>query len=245
MNQYQLQNEILRLSRASRPEIILVKPAKSAAARLGVFASSFNPITNAHLALIEQAASQFSLEQVLALAGVSNADKQDYDCPLLVRLEMLELALRAKDNVSMGISSTPFFVDMIDAIAQAFPSSTSPYFIVGFDTFVRIIDFEGRYLNRYYRSFSDPSQPLTYLLSKGHLIVAARSGQGATQLAEIAAREPRIAADRVLFLDFPPDLAERSATEVRNRIRDGAAVTGLVPPSVEHYILTNRLYGAR
>jgi nicotinate-nucleotide adenylyltransferase len=242
MKEDRIQHEINRLSGASIPEIALIKRAETGGPRLGVFASSFNPVTTAHVALMELAAVTFSLDQVLALAGVSNADKQAYDCPLWFRIEMLELALGSRQDVSIGISSTPFFVDMIDAIARAIQGGVSPYFIVGFDTFIRIVDLESRYLSRYNRSFSDRSQPLSYLLSTGRLIVAARSGHGATEIAQMAAREPLISSGRVLYLDFPSDLGERSATEVRNRVRDGASITGLVAPAVERFIESNRLY---
>jgi nicotinate (nicotinamide) nucleotide adenylyltransferase len=244
MKRDRFQDRILQLGRTGRPEIVFVTRAATSGPRLGVFSSSFNPITTAHVALIEQAASAFSLDEVLALAGTANADKQTYDCPLGVRLEMLHLALGGKENVSIGISSTAFFVDIIDAIARAYPSGASPYFIVGFDTFVRILDFEGRYLDRYDRSFSDRSQVLEYLLSASHLIVAARKGHGSSELAEMSAREPHLAADRVLFLDCPADLGERSATEVRVRIRAGLGISGLVPSAVESYIQANRLYSA-
>ena len=233
---------MLELSRASRPEILLVKRTEILGPRLGVFASSFNPITTAHVALIDRAARAFSLEQVLALAGVSNADKQVYDCPLDVRLEMLEMALGCVSNVSIGISSTAFFVDMIDPIARAFRSGVTPYFIVGFDTFVRILDFESRYLPRYDRAFSDRSAAVGYLLSASYLIVASRAGQGRKEISELVAREPGIAADRVLFLDFPADLGERSATEVRERVRAGLGIAGLVAPAVADFIRDRRLY---
>jgi nicotinic acid mononucleotide adenylyltransferase len=85
---------------------------------------------------------------------------------------------------------------------------------------------------------------LEYLLSASHLIVAARKGQGSSKLAEVSAREPQLAAGRILFLDFPADLGERSATEVRERIGAGLGISGLVPSAVESYIQANRLYSA-
>jgi nicotinate-nucleotide adenylyltransferase len=242
MNRDRFDDEILRLSQAVRPEILLVKRATIAGPCLGVFAASFNPVTTAHIALIDQAASRFSLHHVLALAGVSNADKRLYDCPLSQRLEMLELALGPRDNVSIGISSTAFFVDMVEPIARSWPSGLSLYFIVGFDTFIRIIDFEGRYLGRYDKRFSDRSAVIEYLLGASRFIVASRRGLGGGELAELVGREPRLSGDRVLFLDLPVDLAERSATEVRERLRAGLGITGLVPAAVERYIQANKLY---
>src|SRR5215470_7775243 len=242
MKQNRFQDQILQLSRARRPEILLVKRMEIRGPRLGVFASSFNPITTAHTALMDRAAAAFALDQVLALAGVSNADKQAYDCPLDVRLEMLELALGCAANVSVGISSTAFFVDMIDPIIRAFPGGVSPYFIVGFDTFIRILDFDSRYLPRYDRAFADRCAALDYLLSASHLIVASRAGQGKKELSELVAREPRLPADRVLSLDFPADLGERSATQVRAHVRAGLPVAGLVTPAVADFIQARRLY---
>ena len=244
MNEKLVQREILRLNQVPVPEIVLIKTAAASGPGVGVFSSSFNPTTTAHVALIEGAARTFSLDQIVALAGVSNADKQGYDCPLAVRIAMLELALGANDKVSIGISSSPFFVDMVDAISRVIPQATSPYFIVGFDTFVRILDVDGRYVDRYCTKFADRCQALAHLLSTSYLIVAARSGRGASEIAGIAAREPLITPDRVLHLDFPADLGEMSASEVRNRIRSGREIAGLVPAAVEDYIHRNGLYAA-
>jgi nicotinate-nucleotide adenylyltransferase len=238
------QDKILELSQASGPEIVLTKRAKAAGSRLGVFASSFNPVTNAHVALMEQAASVFSLNEVLALAGLSNADKEAFESPLGARVEMLELGLESLDRTSIGISSTPFFVDMIDPIKRACPAAESLYFIVGYDTLVRIVDREGRYLARYNTCFSSATEALEYLLSESWLIVASREGKGEHEIAEVIAGEPPAVARRILFLDFPADLGERSATEVRRLLRAGRSVSGLVAPAVAAFIQANGLYSA-
>jgi nicotinic acid mononucleotide adenylyltransferase len=223
---------------------VLARRAKAGGPRLGVFASSFNPVTSAHVALIEHAARSLSLNEVLALAGVSNADKTDYDCPLGARLEMLELAVASNDRVSIGISSTPFFVDMIEPIARACPTAGLPYFIVGFDTFVRIVDRESRYFGKYQTKFSDTTKAFEYLLSASRLIVASRGGKGEREIAELVAGTRCPVTDCIFFLDFPADLGERSATEVRQLARAGRPISGLVAPAVEAFIRANRLYSA-
>src|SRR5215472_1575940 len=78
---------------------------KAGVPRLGVFASSFNPVTCAHLELMRRAAEQYSLDEVIALAGILNADKTSYDCPLSDRLKMLLLAIPDDAPLSVGISS--------------------------------------------------------------------------------------------------------------------------------------------
>src|SRR5262249_20572379 len=243
MNQDRFRDELLSLS-GGHQGVVLVKRAETSGPRLGGFASSFNPVTTAHGELIGQAASRFSLDEVLALAGTSNADKETYDCPLSVRLQMMEMAFADSRNISIGISSTAFFVDMVDLIAHAYPSPPSLYFIVGFDTFVRILDLDGRYLHRYKGAFRDPFSVLDYLLSASHLIVASRSGRGEGEIADVAARVPGLPADRILFLEFPRYLGERSSTEVRQRIQAGLGISGLVAPAVEAFIQANNLYSA-
>ena len=242
MKKERFQDEILELTHARRPEIVLIKRAKTRGRRLGVFASSFNPVTNAHVALMEQAASVFSLNEVLALAGLLNADKEDYDSPLSARLEMLEIGLAGVEHASVGISSTPFFVDMIDPIKRAYPRAESLYFIVGFDTFVRIIDREGRYLTRYQTSYSNTGEALGRLLSASCLIVASRAGKGEREIADLIGGELSHVGERIHFLYFPPELGDRSATEVRQLLRAGRPISGLVAPAVADYIQANRLY---
>jgi len=42
-------------------------------------------------------------------------------------------------------------------------------------------------------------------------------------------REAREIVERVKYLEIPIDVAERSATEVRELVRSGKSITGLVP----------------
>src|SRR5215831_12008168 len=167
-----LEKLIGQASESRHPEIFFVKRMKAAGPRLGVFASSFNPVTCAHLELMRRAAEQYSLDEVIALAGILNADKTTYDCPLSDRLKMLLLAIPDDAPVSVGISSSAFFVDMVEAITPCYPPDAEIYFVVGFDTFERILDPENKYVNRYYRRFADGSEAIAYLLERSHLIVA-------------------------------------------------------------------------
>lgn len=226
----------------SEPALDILNRAQQRGRRLGVFASSFNPPTVAHIELIRRASKTFSLDESLALASPRNADKIDYECSLEDRLAMLRLGLADDGSVSIGLSTHPFYVDMVEAIERAYPLETDLHFIVGFDTFERVVDSENRYTARYHRHYRDRIEALNYLFDRSKFIVAGRAGAGLDNLRSLFEREPCLPADRVAFLDFPPDLGEISATEARNRLRSGAAITGLVPPRVERYIFEHRLY---
>jgi nicotinate-nucleotide adenylyltransferase len=233
---------IERTDPSGEPGIEIIKQAEATGLRLGVFASSFNPPTVAHVELMQRAAEAFSLDEILALAGAANADKLQYECSLEDRLAMLALSLADVSRVSIGLSSHAFYADMIDAFGRVWPPETDLQFIVGFDTFERVLDVEDRYTRRYYREFNNRIEALQYLFGRSRFIVAGRAGAGLHSVRLLVDREPVVPADRVSYLDFPTDLGELSATEVRKRRRAGRPIKGLVPGAVEDYIQQHGLY---
>ena len=226
----------------SEPEIRLVSRAGDPGRRLGVFSSSFNPLTVAHIEVMRAAADAVGLDELVALAGKTNADKSSYECPLESRIEMLMAGLSYTANMSIGISSSAFFVDKVDAFARVYPPSTRLHFIVGFDTFERIIDVGQRYTASYHRRFAGREEALRHLLSACRLIVAPRLDKGFEEFQSLAARAPSGLEDRCVYLDLAPELRRRSSSEVRRRLAAGEPVTGLVPAAVERYIEEHRLY---
>ena len=237
-----LKKIIERVQAGSEPHIELIKRATVSGPRLGVFAASFNPITTAHVELMRRAASQFSLDETLALAGKTNADKDSYECSLEDRISMLALAAADDARVSLGLSSHAYYVDMIDALERAYEPETDLHFILGFDTFERVLDPDERYTAKYFLRFDTRTDALRYLLSRSRLIVAARAGADYASVRALIEREQAEVGERILYLDFPSDLGEQSATEVRSRVRAGQSIAGLVPPAVEDYIYERGLY---
>lgn len=233
---------IERADPRGEPRIELIKRVSPIASRLGVFASSFNPPTVAHVELMNRAAEAFSLDEILALAGNANADKLEYECALEDRLAMLTLAFADQPRTSIGLSSRAFYVDMIEALERVYPRETDLHFIVGFDTFERVLDLENRYTERYYRRFNGRIEVLQQVFDRARLIVAGRSGAGLDSVTRLVEREPVLPLERVLYLDFPDDLGQLSATAVRENRSAGKAITGLVPPAVEEYIQKHGLY---
>jgi nicotinate (nicotinamide) nucleotide adenylyltransferase len=233
---------INRAERSREPYIELIRRVENRGPRLGVFSSSFNPPTTAHVELIRRAMELFSLDEVLALPGTANADKADYECALEDRIRMLASAFDKHERVSIGLASTAYYVDMVDALRRVYSPETRLHFILGFDTFERVLDYQGKYTDRYFRKFADRDEALACLLSESTLIVANRAGAALDDLAALVEREPRISPGQVLYLDFPAELGERSASEVRKRISSGLPVSGFVPAGVEAYIREHNLY---
>lgn len=155
---------------------------------------------------------------------------------------MLKLTFWDARGVSIGLSSHAFYVDMLEAIARVYPAETDLHFIVGFDTFERVIDPEDRYTARYHRRFRDRDEALRYLFARSSFIVAGRTGAGLEHVKQLIECEPGLPRERIAYLDFPATLGEISATDVRNRLVSGAPITALVPAQVERYILEHGLY---
>ncbi len=226
----------------NQPMIHVINERNLNCHHLGVFGSSYNPVTTAHLELMRLAAEQFKLDRMLALAGIANADKTSYDCPLEVRLQMLRLATQDYSLYEIGLSSHPYFVDQLDALQTVYPDETEFCFIVGLDTFERIVDRDDKYTRFYHRKFTDRSDSLEYLMNRSSLIVASRAGEGLSEVQALTKLLPDAVRDKVFYLEFPADLGEQSASEVRRKMRDGESVKGLVHPAVERFIDEHRLY---
>lgn len=236
-----LQQIVASADPQGEPRIEMIKRAACGGPRIGVFASSFNPVTVAHLELMRRALVEFSLDEILAVAGRANADKSNYECTLEDRLQMLRLAMSNEARMAIGLSSHAFYVDMLEALAPLYPQSDL-HFVVGFDTFERVLDRDSRYTAKYHRPFSDRLAALRSLFSQCRFIVAGRAGAGHKDVRALLADEPADFSERVSYLDFPADLGERSASEVRAGVRAGQSVTGLVPAAVEAYITAHGLY---
>jgi nicotinate (nicotinamide) nucleotide adenylyltransferase len=231
------------IAHSEKPAIGFLRQTSGNGNRLGVFASSFNPITTAHIELMRQARERFALDETLALAGMTNADKSQYDCSLEDRLRMIELALQDTTQTSIGLSSHAFFVDMLDALETAYDAQTRLHFIVGFDTFERVLDPFDKYTKLYHRNFTDRNEALKSLLTRSRLIVAGRKGAKHQDVDKLASQLPVTLSDRITYLDFPDDLAEHSATQVRTRLRQRLSINEFVPDEVARYIQKRGLYG--
>jgi len=239
-----LRQIIERVDPQRNPHIEFAREARQRGKRVGVFASSFNPTTTAHVELTRMAAERFSLDETLALAARTNADKTDYDCSLEERLQMLALAFEGDERVSIGVCSHAFFVDVVEALERAYGRETGLHFVVGFDTFERVIDCEDKYTHRYHRKFKDRVEALGYLLERSRLVVAGRAGAGYEEVRSVVERELGGGGERVLYLETPAEIGEMSATEVRSRVRAGLSIEGLVPAAVAAYIKERKLYVA-
>jgi nicotinic acid mononucleotide adenylyltransferase len=200
--------------------VVAPRPA-AARGRIGLLPGSFNPPTEAHVALAA-AGRAAGLAAVVYLLSKRTVDKERVTgLRLEERLAMLrELAAASGDAVAFV--NRGLYVDLARAMREAQPGAAELVFLVGHDKIVQIFD------RRYY---ADRDAALGELFGLSSFLVAPRAGAGQDELADLLA-EPanRAFADRVRALP----LAERYRDVSSTRARAGAEPA--LPPLVQAYL---------
>lgn len=108
--------------------------------RIGFFGGCFNPVTNAHLQLIEKVIKQENLDKVYFVPMGDLYEKKEL-IPLTHRIKMLELAFENQDKMEiLNISNTnqkTSAIDTFQMIDEKFPEAER-FFIMGSDNFEKM-----------------------------------------------------------------------------------------------------------
>lgn len=198
--------------------------------RLGVLSGSFNPLTCSHVRLAELAAERHALREVAFELAVANVDKQAAADELAARLWVLRQYAHRWGNLSVVACSHGRFIDKVRAFEEAYPEDTELFFIVGFDTLVRVFD------PRYY---TDPEAELAELFARSRFIVANRGTTTPEEIRQWLEEPPRRRyAHRIHLIELDEFHAKISSTEVRTRIAAGKSIAELVPEEVVSVVET-------
>jgi nicotinate (nicotinamide) nucleotide adenylyltransferase len=233
-----LAEQINHLRRLEESSILLFRKAPQGISRrhgrLGIFAASFNPPTQAHLALIRRAIRLGNLDEMLVLLDAQAMDKEITGAPLEDRLIMLKKLFQRNPKVSIGISNRGLFVEKLLPLRRLYPLSAGFVFVVGFDTAVRIMD------KKYY---PNRNEALDKLFGLCEFLVANREGDGVDSFEDFFAKEGnRCYRDKVSLITLSSRFSFHSSSLVREKITEGHPVDDLVPRSILQYIKERGLY---
>lgn len=204
--------------------------------RLGVLPASFNPPTLAHRALVAEARKWERLDEVLVLLDIRAMDKRPVEASFEDRLRMIRLAFGRDPKVSIGLSNRGLFVEKLEALRGWYPEGVELFFIVGFDTILRVLD-EKYYPNR--------TEALDHLFNQCRFLVANRGLMDEGAFLRLFRRpENRAYRGRVSFFTLPGELSTLSSSEIREALRQGRSVSGGLPRSVLRFIKKRGLYGS-
>ena len=196
--------------------------------KYGIYGGSFDPIHIGHVALADSAVRECGLDKLIFMPAFISPFKQDrkvtdgHD-----RCGMIEAALKVnsafclsryelnKKGTSYTIETLRHWDDLLDG---------DLYFVLGFDSAVQVNTwYEGEEILRNY-----------------HLITARRPDTDYSEgMRIIESFREKYGAD-ITVMEMPP--VDASSTNIRNLIKEGKPITGLVPPGVEEYIIEHQLY---
>jgi nicotinic acid mononucleotide adenylyltransferase len=225
---FALQDAFAALDPAGEPRAIVVAAARESVA-IGILAGSFDPLTEAHLALAQVALESGGVGAVYFALSRHTVNKEARQRPTDAdRALALKLWLRGRERHGLLLFNRGLYVDQALAARAAFPGARVIRFIVGFDKAEQIFD------PRYY---ADRDAALRTLFGAVELLVAPRAGAGADELAALLDRpENRPFRDAVRALPFDAAYADASSTAVREALRAGRSVDRLVPQGALDFI---------
>jgi len=188
-------------------------------ARIGILGGTFDPPHNGHIAIAIAALNELELSKVIFIPAKNPPHKiASILAPAEHRINMLRLAIDGLpdfevSDIELKREGLSFTADTLEELGALYPHDEL-VLIIGADN---VSEMEGWH------------QPMRIL---SLATVAAANRPDFFPAGRLA--------DRVINFWMPP--TDISSTEIRNRIRAGLSISGLVTSRVENYILVNKLY---
>ncbi len=227
-----------QLNPDTEPQALLVADSPVPQANIIVFPGSFNPPTNAHIALLQQAhvfARDYEPVHLYAAISKRTVDKEQVERPTwLDRIDLLHTVLHTYlQDTGIILFNRGLYVEQAQALRSSFPGIQRIFFLLGFDKIVQIFD------PRYYK---DRDASLVALFKLAELLVAPRGNDGENELNALLHRpENERFAHFVHPLTFDAQYRSISSTLIR---QGNTASLHDVPREVQQFIRDTHAYEA-
>lgn len=190
--------------------------------RIGIFGGTFDPVHTGHLAIAKAFLDSHEIDELWIMPAPDPPHKsQDLILPFTERLQLLELGFGNWENIVISdfekkLSVPSYSLRTIQNLKKRYPDKEF-FFCLGSDSLEN--------LTTWYR-YKELSKECIFL-------VAVRPGFNKDKV------ETDILKRCILVPHTPIDI---SSTQIRQFIKQGRDITGLVPDSVKDYILSQKLY---
>jgi nicotinate-nucleotide adenylyltransferase len=197
--------------------------------KIGVLGGTFDPIHLGHLAIAEEARRLLALSQVIFMpAGQPYFKDTSVISPAEDRVKMLELAVAGQpayliSRLEIERPGPSYAVDSIAKIKAQLNPADELFFIMGWDSLLS--------LHLWHEAVR--------LIKLCRILAAPRPGYPPPDLRLLEPDLPGIARRATVM---PGPLIDISATLIREKVRRGLPLDGLVPPAVVAYIRERGLY---
>lgn len=199
--------------------------------RLGIYGGTFDPVHLGHLILAESCREQCRLDRVVFIPAGTPPHKQGRELTSgAQRAEMLEFALAGYPEFSVDRSEIKragpsYTVDTLHSIKQEHPDDDL-FLLMGADS-----------LNEFLL-WKEPRE----IASLASLVVVNRGRVPLPNLGPLVPHLGAEAVDRIRCVVMPG--IDLSASELRERARQGQSLRYLTPRAVERFIVEHRIYAA-
>lgn len=194
--------------------------------RRAIFGGSFNPIHNDHLKLTLQFCEEFQLDRVTLIPTATTPLKDNsaivdgshrYQMCLLATEDCPQLEVSDTELLRGGISYTS------DTLAEFCRDGDELFLIVGADMYVTL----------------DKWHEFRSIFEMATILVAPRNEMDYNSLKEKYTEYQPYGCRTLISHEYVGPL---SSTAVRNAVKAGTSISGMVDPRVEQYIRKNGLY---
>lgn len=187
--------------------------------RIGILGGTFDPPHNGHLAIAEAAIRKLKLKEIIFIPAKTPPHKSSGRISSQQdRLAMLKLAVGGRERIIISEmeferQGPSYTVDTLAELKKGNPDDEF-YFLIGADN---VSEME---------SWHQPER----IVEMTKVVAAGRPGFSAAG---------RFSAMIESFDMTPVNI---SSTLIREKVRSGLSISGLLPPAVEEYILKRNLY---
>ncbi|NLE60865.1 MAG: nicotinate-nucleotide adenylyltransferase [Planctomycetes bacterium] len=197
-----------------------------------LYGGSFNPIHNGHLIIARAATEQLGIERTILIPSAAPPHKANSDLASPEdRLEMVRLAIAGEpgfevSDIELHRQGPSYTILTIEAYRRELGSDVQLYWLIGGDTLPE--------LGTWYR--------VGELVDLCRIVTASRPGFEAPDLSPLLTVLTPAQIERLRGGMIKTPLVDISATQVRQRVREGQSLSGLVPDRVAEYVLRHGLY---
>jgi nicotinate-nucleotide adenylyltransferase len=199
---------------------------------MGVLGGTFDPVHLGHISLAVEACRQLKMSKVVFVP----AGRQYFKAAALMslaedRINMLKLALTDKPDFEISLleiqrPGPSYAVETLARIKEPLETGDELFFILGWDSLLTLPRWQ------------EPER----LLALCKLVAAPRPGYPEPDMSALEKELPGIT-ESTLVLDRP--VMDISATEIRERVKEGLPIDDMVTPEVAQYIREKGLYKAK
>ncbi len=195
--------------------------------KIGILGGTFNPIHNGHLHIAQGFQKHLELDSMILIPSRKPTHKtadnleSGQDRLAMCRIAAREYGYQVSD-IEIRRETASYTVYTLETLREWYPDDRF-YLLMGEDMFLTLLQWKN--INR--------------ICELAILCAAPRSGNAAERLMRYGERLHEIGG---VVRIVPVEYQDLSSTQIRNRIRRGDSVSGLMPDGVAEYIREHQLY---